>query len=47
VHHYHFEVYALDDVFDPESGMTKSEVVTAMNGHVLAKGELVGTYRQK
>ncbi len=46
-HHYHFEVYALDDEFDPASGMSKSEVVTAMNEHVLAKGELVGTYRQK
>ena len=44
-HHYHFQIFALDDVIDPESGKTKSEVLTEMSGHVLAKGEFVGTFK--
>ena len=45
VHHYHFEVYALDDVLPAESGYNKSQVITEMSGHVLAKGELIGTLK--
>ncbi len=44
-HHYHIEIFALDDLIDPESGKNKSEVVTEMNGHVLGKGELIATFR--
>jgi Raf kinase inhibitor-like YbhB/YbcL family protein len=44
-HHYHIEIFALDDLIDLESGKTKSQVVTEMNGHVLGKGELVCTHR--
>ena len=43
-HHYHFKVYALDRVLDLEHGATKADVVAAMKGHVLSKGELIGTY---
>ena len=45
-HHYHFHVYALDlDSLGP-AGLSKREAIKAMRGHVLAEGELVGTYKR-
>jgi Raf kinase inhibitor-like YbhB/YbcL family protein len=44
-HHYHFEVFALDTMLDLPPGADRDQVVEAMNGHVVAKGELVATYR--
>ena len=46
VHHYHFKIYALDQALDLESGQQKRDVLQAMEGHVIAQGELVGTYRR-
>ena len=43
-HHYHFEVFCLDTPLDLAPGATRSEVMRAMAGHVLAKGEVVGLY---
>jgi hypothetical protein len=45
-HHYHFKLYALDAPLALEAGATKDELLRAMTGHVLAEGELVGTYRR-
>ncbi len=45
-HHYHVQVLALDTLLDVPAGATRDEVLAAASGHVLAKGELVGTYRQ-
>jgi Raf kinase inhibitor-like YbhB/YbcL family protein len=45
-HHYHFQILALDTVLDLKPGATRDEVLSAAKGHVMAKGELVGTYRQ-
>lgn len=45
-HHYHFKLYALDAPLALEAGATKDELVRAMTGHVLAEGELIGTYRR-
>ena len=45
-HRYFFKVYALDaDVGKP--AMTKDELLAAMKGHVLARGELVGLYKKQ
>jgi Raf kinase inhibitor-like YbhB/YbcL family protein len=45
-HRYFFKLYALDAVL-PELGTpTKSALEKAMAGHVLAKAELIGTYRK-
>jgi Raf kinase inhibitor-like YbhB/YbcL family protein len=44
-HHYHFQVYALDTTID-ETGIGRSEFLKAIDGHVLAKGEIVGTYKR-
>ncbi len=46
VHHYHFKLFALDTTLDVSSGLTKEQLLTAMEGHVLAQVELVGTYER-
>jgi Raf kinase inhibitor-like YbhB/YbcL family protein len=43
-HRYVFKVYALDTELDLKSGATKSQLEAAMKGHILAQGEMVGTY---
>ena len=45
-HHYHFKLYALDIQLDAQAGMTKNELLTAIQGHVLEQAELVGTYER-
>lgn len=45
LHHYHFRAYALDvDALKLADGFTLAELRKAMDGHVLAEAELVGTY---
>lgn len=46
-HRYFFKLYALDIPLQERERMTKEEVEKAMEGHVLAKGELMGTYAKK
>jgi Raf kinase inhibitor-like YbhB/YbcL family protein len=46
-HHYHFQVFALDTMLKLPSGFNRQALLDAMKGHVLAKGELVGTYQRK
>jgi Raf kinase inhibitor-like YbhB/YbcL family protein len=45
-HHYHFQVFALDTLLDVPAGAARDRVLDAAKGHVLAKGELVGTFQQ-
>ena len=44
VHRYFFKVYALDSDIDLASRATKAELLSAMEGHILAEGSLMGTY---
>jgi Raf kinase inhibitor-like YbhB/YbcL family protein len=44
IHHYHFRVYALDCLLDVDDGFTRLDLIRAMQGHVLANGELMGTF---
>jgi Raf kinase inhibitor-like YbhB/YbcL family protein len=46
-HRYFFKVYALDRTLGDLHQPTKAELERAMQEHVLAKGELVGTYQKK
>jgi Raf kinase inhibitor-like YbhB/YbcL family protein len=46
VHHYHFRLFALDERLNLEPGLFKEEVQKAMYGHVIAKGDLIGTYER-
>ena len=41
-HPYHLQVFALDEVIPQDSGMTYDNLIKAMDGHVLATGEVVG-----
>jgi Raf kinase inhibitor-like YbhB/YbcL family protein len=44
-HHYHFEVFALDTMLTLDPSVPRDVLLTAMTGHVLAAGELVGTFK--
>jgi Raf kinase inhibitor-like YbhB/YbcL family protein len=46
-HHYHFQVFAIDRILDLPPGATRAQLLHAMNGHVVGKGDLVGTYRER
>jgi len=43
-HRYFFKVCALDTVLGLPAGQTKKQIEKAMQGHVLASGELIGVY---
>ncbi len=45
-HRYFFKIYALDTKLDLDSNSRKKDVEKAMQGHILAKGELVGLYHR-
>jgi Raf kinase inhibitor-like YbhB/YbcL family protein len=44
VHHYHFKLYALDTSLNLPESATAAQVEQAVTGHVIASGELVGTF---
>jgi Raf kinase inhibitor-like YbhB/YbcL family protein len=43
-HHYHFKLYALDASLDAKAGLDKDALLAKMKGHILAEGEVIGTY---
>jgi Raf kinase inhibitor-like YbhB/YbcL family protein len=43
-HRYYFKIYALDIPAGLGPGLTKEELLDAMEGHILAQGELMGTF---
>jgi Raf kinase inhibitor-like YbhB/YbcL family protein len=45
-HHYHVILYALDGPLRLPPRHSKHELREAMHGHVLAEGDLAGTYRR-
>ena len=45
-HRYFFKLYALDTVLPDLQRPTKAQLEKAMDGHVLAKTELIGTYQK-
>lgn len=45
-HHYAFRIFALDTEIDLPAGATKKQLLEKMEGHILAGGELVGTYQK-
>jgi Raf kinase inhibitor-like YbhB/YbcL family protein len=46
-HHYHFILFALDTKLGLEPGATRDQVMDAMRGHEVARGELIGTYARR
>ncbi len=47
VHHYHFRLYALDTMLELPAKSTKPQLEAAMQGHILAQAELIGTYERR
>ncbi|MES2830537.1 MAG: YbhB/YbcL family Raf kinase inhibitor-like protein [Pseudomonadota bacterium] len=45
-HRYHIQVLALDLMPNVPFGSQREQLMTAIKGHVLAKGELVGSYKK-
>lgn len=45
-HRYYFKLYALDAFLDEDPGITRDELLEAMEGHILVKSELMGRYRR-
>jgi len=46
-HRYFFKLYALDAMLTLSTGATKDQLLKAMQGHILAQAELMGTYSRK
>ena len=45
-HRYYFKIYALDKELDTKPGITKKELLKAMEGYILAEGQLMGRYKR-
>lgn len=45
-HHYVFRVYALDRLLDLPAGAAGKQVHAAISGHIVAQGQIVGTYQR-
>jgi Raf kinase inhibitor-like YbhB/YbcL family protein len=43
-HRYFFKLYALDTDLALQPGATKADVIQAMEGHIVAEGQLMGQY---
>lgn len=46
-HRYYFKLYALDTTLSLPTGATKTKLEAAMQGHVLASAQLMGTYARR
>ena len=46
-HHYHFKLYALDTELALKPRLGKNTLIKTIKPHILAEGELVGTYERK
>ena len=46
-HRYFFMLFALDGELDLQAGATRSDLLRAMNGHVVGQGSLMGTYQRR
>jgi Raf kinase inhibitor-like YbhB/YbcL family protein len=44
MHHYHFKLYALDTALTVAAGLKKKTLLAAMQKHVMAEAEVIGTY---
>lgn len=45
-HRYYFKLYALDTMLSLKKGATKEDVLSAMEGHILAETEILGLYKR-
>jgi Raf kinase inhibitor-like YbhB/YbcL family protein len=45
-HRYYFKLYAVNREIDSRQGMTKNELLKAIEGHVLAEAQIMGRYKR-
>ncbi len=45
-HHYLFELYVLDVKLDLAQGASRADLLKAMDGHIIGKGVLIGTFHR-
>jgi Raf kinase inhibitor-like YbhB/YbcL family protein len=45
-HHYRFTIYALDRPLDLKAGVSRKQVIDAIKGHILARGQLTAIYQR-
>jgi len=45
-HRYYFKLYALDHMLDLAAGASKSQLLKAMEKHILAEAQLMGKYKR-
>ena len=46
-HRYFFRIYALDVDMKTTPGLTRDQLTAKMAGHLLAQGQIMGTYKRK
>jgi Raf kinase inhibitor-like YbhB/YbcL family protein len=46
-HRYFFKIYALDSELPLKPGASKADLEKAMEGHIVAQGQLIGTYSRQ
>jgi Raf kinase inhibitor-like YbhB/YbcL family protein len=46
-HRYYFKLYALDTLLALSERVTKQDLLDAMEGHILAEGQLMGRYQRQ
>jgi hypothetical protein len=46
-HRYFFKIYALDTEIDLSAGADKSQLIKAMEGHILGEGQIMGKYKRQ
>ncbi|MFC1485897.1 YbhB/YbcL family Raf kinase inhibitor-like protein [Candidatus Latescibacterota bacterium] len=46
-HRYYFKLWALDTKLNLNEGITKQEILAAMQGHILGESQLMGKYRRR
>ncbi|HTV62558.1 MAG TPA: YbhB/YbcL family Raf kinase inhibitor-like protein [Verrucomicrobiae bacterium] len=46
-HRYYFKIFALDTLLDLEPGASEKQLLKAVREHVLAEGQLMGTYQRQ
>jgi phosphatidylethanolamine-binding protein (PEBP) family uncharacterized protein len=46
MHHYHFQIFALDIVLELGEGAGRNALLDAMRNHVIAWGDIVATYER-
>lgn len=47
IHRYFFKVFSLDCMLNLPEGSKKQDILRAMEGHIIDKAELIGTYKRR